>query len=76
VTRFHVIRDFRKVAGLAPAAFIRDRRLRHAGGLIRQASSLAESAAASGFVDQSHLSRVFRAMRGISPGMYQKVWRR
>ncbi len=73
VTRFQVIRDFRKVAGLTPAAFIRDRRLRRANRLIEQGSSLADAAFEAGFADQSHLSRTFRAAHGITPGMFRKA---
>jgi AraC-like DNA-binding protein len=75
VTRFQVIRDFRAVAGLTPSRVIRDRRLRHAGALIAQGGSLAEAASASGFADQSHLSRSFRAAHGITPGAFRQVWR-
>lgn len=73
VTRFQVIRDFRKVVGLTPAAFIRDRRLRRASRLIDQGSGLADAAFAAGFADQSHLSRCFRAAHGITPGMFRKA---
>jgi AraC-like DNA-binding protein len=73
VTRFQVIRDFKKAAGLTPAAFIRNRRLRQAGWLIEQGASLADAASAAGFADQSHLSRAFRAVHGITPGMFRKA---
>lgn len=73
VTRFQVIRDFRKVAGLTPAAFIRDRRLRRANHLIEQGESLVDAAVAAGFADQSHLSRTFRAAHGITPGMFRRA---
>ncbi|MGX5842640.1 AraC family transcriptional regulator [Mesorhizobium sp. ArgA1] len=73
VTRFQVIRDFRKVLGLTPAAFIRDRRLRRADLLIRQGSDLADAAFAAGFSDQSHLSRTFRAAHGMTPGMFRRA---
>jgi AraC-like DNA-binding protein len=75
VTRFQVIRDFKKVTGLTPGAFIRDRRLRRASALIGHGVGLAEAAAAAGFADQSHLSRAFRAMHGITPGAFRKGWR-
>lgn len=75
VTRFQVIRDFKAAAGLTPAAFIRDRRLRRAGLLIEQGLSLVEAALAAGFADQSHLSRSFRATRGMTPGAFRKGWR-
>ena len=73
VTRFQVIRDFRKVAGLTPAAFIRDRKLRRASRLIEQGAALADAAFAAGFADQSHLSRSFRAAHGITPGMFRRT---
>ncbi len=73
VTRFQVIRDFKKLAGSTPAIFIRDRRLRRANRLIQQGASLADAAFAAGFADQSHLSRSFRAVHGITPGMFRKA---
>ncbi len=71
VTRFQVIRDFRRAIGLTPACYIRDRRLRRAGGLIEQGAGLADAAMAAGFADQSHLSRTFRAAHGMTPGMFR-----
>jgi AraC-like DNA-binding protein len=73
VTRFQVIRDFKKTSGLTPAAFIRNRRLRRAERLIEQGAGLAEAAFAAGFSDQSHLSRTFRALRGVTPGTFREA---
>lgn len=72
VTRFQVIRDFKKAIGLTPAAYIRDRRLRRASTLIEEGLGLADAAIAAGFADQCHLSRTFRAMRGMTPGMFRR----
>ena len=73
VTRFQVIRDVRHVLGITPGAFIRDRRVRRACQLIEDGSSIADAALQVGFADQSHLSRSFRATRGMSPGQFQKA---
>ncbi|MEO5757388.1 MAG: AraC family transcriptional regulator [Mesorhizobium sp.] len=73
ITRFQVIRDFNKVLGITPAAFIRDRRLRRANRFIEAGSSLADAAIQAGFADQSHLSRVFRAAHGFTPGMLKRA---
>jgi AraC-like DNA-binding protein len=40
--------------------------------LIREGSSLRDAAAASGFADQSHMTRVFARHFGFTPG----AWRR
>jgi AraC-like DNA-binding protein len=50
VTRFQVIRDFKKLTGSTPAIFIRDRRLRRANRLIHEGASLADAAFAAGFL--------------------------
>lgn len=71
VTRFQVIRDFRKAIGLTPSAYIRDRRIRRARSLIEHGLRLADTAVAAGFADQSHLTRAFRATHGMTPGMFR-----
>ncbi|MCV3208747.1 AraC family transcriptional regulator [Mesorhizobium sp. YC-39] len=73
VTRFQVIRDFKKAIGLTPATYIRDRRLRRARLLIEDGLGLADAALLAGFADQSHLTRTFRAAHGMSPGMFRKA---
>lgn len=75
VTRFQVIRDVRREAGLTPGAYIRQRRLRRAAALIGQGEGLAAAAAAAGFTDQSHLTRCFGAVHGITPRLYQRALR-
>lgn len=73
VTRFQVVRDVRRVVGLTPGAFVRSLRLRRAACLIEAGHPLAEAAAAAGFADQSHLTRVFRAVHGFTPKVFQRA---
>jgi AraC-like DNA-binding protein len=75
VTRFQVIRDFKRVTGLTPGAWLRNRRLRYAGDLIRQGMSAAEAASTAGFADQSHLSRTFKGTYGITPATFARAHR-
>jgi len=75
VTKFQVIRDFKKCAGLTPAAYVRIRKLRYAAAKIEQGYPLAEAGLEAGFFDQSHLSRVFRNIHGITPGAFQSASR-
>jgi AraC-like DNA-binding protein len=74
VSRFQVIRDFKQVTGLTPATFLRDRRVRFAGRLIRDGETLANAAIAAGFADQSHLSRAFKASHGFTPGALRQAY--
>ena len=74
VTRFQVIRDFKRVTGLTPGAYVRNRRVRLAGRLIEQGAPIVEAALAAGFADQSHLSRSFRSTHGITPRMYRRAY--
>jgi AraC-like DNA-binding protein len=39
--------------------------------LIESGADLAQAAADAGFADQSHLTRVFRAMVGVTPGEFR-----
>ncbi|KUM27145.1 hypothetical protein AU467_18025 [Mesorhizobium loti] len=71
VTRFQVIRDFHRAAGMTPGQYLRDRRIRAASALIKTDMPLAEIAVATGFADQSHLTRVFKTIKGLSPGAWR-----
>lgn len=74
VTRFQVIRDFKRMTGLTPGAFVRNRRLRLASRLIEQGATLVDAAIVAGFADQSHLSRSFRSTHGITPTMFRRAF--
>jgi AraC-like DNA-binding protein len=71
VTRFQVIRDFKRRTGLTPGAYIRQRRQLAAARFIAQGLSFAEASVAAGFADQSHLTRVFRSIQGVTPKMFK-----
>lgn len=80
--------DAAKVAGMSPSRFraffkattgwgfadyLRDVRLERAARLLREDSaSVAEVAYHTGFADQSHLQRLFKAKYGISPLAYRR----
>lgn len=70
ISRFQVLRGFVKATGLSPHAYLMQRRLDLARRLIAQRTGLAEAAAASGFADQSHMTRLFIRKFGVSPGAY------
>ncbi len=72
-TQFHLIRLFRTHKGLSPHAFLLQLRLEHARSLLEKGSPIAETSAASGFSDQSHLTRAFKTRYGLTPMVYKKA---
>jgi AraC-like DNA-binding protein len=50
--------------------------LHRAQALIIKGKSLTEAALASGFTDQSHMTRAFQCFLGYTPGMWQRAQHR
>lgn len=71
LSRFQVLRRFEKTYGLPPHAWLQQQRAERARTLIRAGLPLAEAAAAAGFADQSHLTRVFVRRFGFTPGAWR-----
>lgn len=69
----HFVRAFRRNTGTSPHQWLLKRRVEHARALLQNRGlSLTEVALACGFADQSHFTRVFTNVVGVSPG----AWRR
>lgn len=68
--RFALSRHFRAAFATSPHRFLLMRRLRLAKTMIAEGEALAEVAAATGFADQSHLTRHFKKAFGIAPGVW------
>lgn len=69
----HFCRAFRQTFGTTPHSYVMQRRVDHASAMmIRSAEPLAAIAAACGFTDQAHLSRLFRRIKGHSPAMWRR----
>jgi AraC-like DNA-binding protein len=76
LSRFHLIRIFRRRFGVTPFAYQRSQRIERARAVLRTGRSIADVAAAAGFADQSHLGRSFRAVMGATPGQYRASYLR
>lgn len=72
-SRWHFARLFRAATGLPPHAYRIQRQLQKARRLIASGLPVAEVAAASGFTDQSHLTRHFTRAYGVGPGAYARA---
>ena len=68
VCRFVTV--FRRQVGLTPHRFICHRRIGYAKRLLRDGVPMALAASEAGFFDQSHFSRHFKSICGITPGRY------
>lgn len=73
--RFALVRGFSRAYGLPPHAWLLQERVRRAQAMLRAGRPAAEVAAELGFADQSHLTRHFRRILGITPGRYRAAAR-
>jgi AraC-like DNA-binding protein len=67
---FHLARVFREEVGLPPHAYQTQARLGRARGLLLRGWPVARVARETGFSDQSHLTRRFKRLVGVTPGRY------
>lgn len=68
LSRFQFLRAFARETGLTPHAYIVQKRLGLARRMILRGMTLGEAAVASGFADQSHMTRLFVRNFGFTPG--------
>ena len=70
----HLSRAFHRRFGSTLLAYIRRARVRAAADLLRGSGlTLADVATGTGFADQSHLTRVFKEVTGVTPGRYRRA---
>jgi AraC-like DNA-binding protein len=69
----HLLRLFRQRYGLPPHAYHLQVRIWRARSLLKQGAGLAEVAARTGFADQSHLTRHFKRLVGVTPGNFRPM---
>lgn len=72
VGEFKLIRAFRASFGLPPFVYLVQQRIGHAKRLLRAGEPVSSVAYQTGFCDQSHLTRHFRRIVGVTPGLYAR----
>jgi AraC-like DNA-binding protein len=70
---FALLRGFSRAYGLPPHTWLLQERVRRARALLRAGLSPSRVAAEVGFSDQSHLTRHFKRILGITPGRYRRA---
>ena len=73
LSRFQALRAFKQRYGLPPHAYQLALRIGHARKLLREGASAADVAARCGFADQSHFTRHFKRINGVTPAQYARA---
>jgi AraC-like DNA-binding protein len=75
LSKFHLLRVFRDRTGLTPWQYQVNLRLDRARRLLQCGEPASQVADACGFVDQSHFTRIFRTVVGVTPAVYAASYR-
>jgi len=73
LSRFQALRAFKQRYGLPPHAYQLCLRIGHARKLLREGAPAADVAARCGFADQSHFTRHFKRLNGVTPVQYARA---
>ncbi len=71
ISRFHLIRLFKQWQHLPPHAYQNLLRINYAKNELHRQRPIVEVAAEAGFYDQSHFTRMFRRVVGVTPRQYR-----
>jgi transcriptional regulator of acetoin/glycerol metabolism len=76
ISRYHFFRAFKASVGMPPHRYVLEQRVRRAAELIERSEQPLTSIALSlGFADQSHFSRSFHALVGLTPSQFRRAHR-
>lgn len=71
--RHRIIRAFRRHLGITPHAYIMRLQVRRALALLAEGERIVDAAAEAGFADQSHFTKHFKRVCGMTPGKYLRL---
>jgi AraC-like DNA-binding protein len=74
MSAFHLIRQFHRYYGVPPHRYLDLVRVQRAKLMLQQGARISDTAFATGFSDQSHLTRQFKRVLGVTPGSYAKSY--
>lgn len=73
LSKFHFSRMFKAAVGSTPHQYLMKRRVERAAcALAKETASITEIAIAHGFADQTHFTRNFKKIKGITPGKFRR----
>ena len=72
ISKYHLLRLFKKYYGLTPRQYLIDQRIKKAKDLLRSGKSVTETCFAVGFTSLGSFSVLFKTKTGKSPTHFQK----
>lgn len=73
-SKYHLLRSFTKQKGISPYSYLETIRINHAKKLLEQGIKPIEVAFITGFNDQSHLTKFFKKLIGLTPKQYMRIF--
>lgn len=67
LSKYHFIKVFKQQIGITPHQYLLDLKIEHAKKLIKNKTSLSQTAYECGFSDQSHFIRIYKKIHGYTP---------
>lgn len=71
ISKYHLIRVFRKYLGITPRQYLINRRIAEAKKLLKTGLSVSETCYAIGYESVGSFSNLFTAKTGLSPTLFQ-----
>ncbi|WP_256757771.1 AraC family transcriptional regulator [Cohnella sp. WQ 127256] len=73
-SKYHLLRTFTRKMGISPNSYLETIRVNHAKELLEQGITPIEVAFLTGFSDQSHLTKFFKRLVGLTPKQYMRIF--
>lgn len=74
LNKYTLLRGFTRQRGVTPYQYLEAKRVGYAKKLLEQGVSVIETAGQSGFTDQSHFTKFFKNIIGLTPKQYQNIF--
>lgn len=73
-SKYHLLRTFTKKMGISPNSYLETIRINQAKKLLEQGVKPIEVTFLTGFSDQSHLTKFFKRLVGLTPKQYMRIF--
>jgi len=74
LSKYHLVRCFTREMGISPYSYLETIRINNAKKLLEKGTTPSEVAFQCGFSDQSHFTKFFKKMIGLTPKQYMRVF--